>query len=485
MAIFSRRILQHLINENAEFLKRSDSRKIVGHLNRMHKELTLAPEWEVVIINAFSKLGTVEYERNFGGTRNPDISFTPFALPEQSVALDITTLSDKGSDANNPLDELHDQVMDRVQARGLKLGGFQFRVEGTEGHKYRRYRRLTKTGRLSKPFFEGGKKTRLKLPGVSRFREKILNAQFEHFLDEIQAHPRANRDHMIYDHDESIHLTISYRPGEMYTTMSFPSYKQIAHISENQVYQTLEDKANQLLDSGFEDRLGIILCDGDYSPFHEDAASVDDVIKVFLDERSEINFVLTLKIKRKRGEEAIESRLYRGQFFELLTTQSIDSLKRMVELLPQPADDTTNAFNHLKSRYPQEGRRCGMTTVYRNNFKFVELRLPTRMLMELLAGRLPHSTFSKLQGYEGFEGHPKRTDNPFALYLEKGWRISDMKFESRAPDEDNDFLLLTIDTCPDAAIHPAAIPPSPAETPRKPRRSKNDAGRNARTEHNE
>jgi hypothetical protein len=463
MAIFSRRILQHLVNENAKFLKRRDTKKIVSHLNRMHEEMTLAPEWEVVIINALSKIGKVEYEMNFGGTRNPDICFSPFSESEESFAVDITTISDKGFDAANPIEELRTQVMDRVQERGLRLNSFHFFVDGTQGQKYRRYHRLTKTGRLSKPFFQGGKKTLLRLPAKSRFREKIFNAEFEKFLNEIARAPLANRNHVVYNRIENIRLTISYQPRAPGSLMNFPSYKQIAHISENQIYQALDNKADQLVDSGFEDRLGIILCDGDYSPFHYDSSTVDEVIKFFLENRSEINFVLTLKVKRQWRQETINAKLYRGQYFDLVSSKLVDSLHRMVELLPRPERDTCNAFYHLKSRYPQEGNRNGMETIYRN--KSIEVRIPTRMLIELLAGRLSHSDFSKLQGYEGFEDHPKRTENPFALCLQKGWMINAMKFENRAPDEDNDFIVLTFDTQPDAAMYAFTTPPSP--TPKR------------------
>jgi hypothetical protein len=457
MAIFPRRTIQHLVNENAAFLKPSDTKKIVAHLNRMHKEMTLAPEWEVVIIHALSKLGKVDYEMNFGGRRKPDIFFRPFADPKQSFAADITTISDKGFDANNPIEVLKSQVIDRVAVRGLRLNSFQFNVDANQGQKYRRYHKFTKEGRLSKPFFEGGKKTELKLPGVARFGEKIFNAEFEKFLDEIQKSPLANHDHVVYNQSENISFTISYRPREPGSITTHLSYKQIANISENQVYQALEEKANQLVDSDFQDRLGIILCDGDYTPFHQESSTVDEVIKFFLENRTEINFVLTVKVKRQWQQERIDAKLYRGQYFELVGTELVDSLRRMIDFLPTPENDTCNAFYRLKSRYPQEGDRRGMTTIYTSNS--IEVRIPTRMLMELLAGRLSHLDFSKLHGYVAWEGNSKRNVNPFALCLQKGWMISEMKFDSHAPDEDNDFVIVTFDTRPDAAIHPFVAPP--------------------------
>ena len=152
MAIFTRRLLQQLVNENAKLLRPRDTKKIVAHLNRMHKEMTLAPEWEVVIINALSKLGDIGYEMNFGGSANPDIWFRPHADRSQSLAVDITTISDKGFDSNNPIEALQSQVIDRVAAYGLRLNAFHFRVEASEGQKYRTYRRFTKDGRLSDHF---------------------------------------------------------------------------------------------------------------------------------------------------------------------------------------------------------------------------------------------------------------------------------------------------------------------------------------------
>ena len=62
MAIFSRRILQRIINENARILSDGQLRSHIKRLNRMHKTLELGDEWEVVLLNAFSKVGRVTHE---------------------------------------------------------------------------------------------------------------------------------------------------------------------------------------------------------------------------------------------------------------------------------------------------------------------------------------------------------------------------------------------------------------------------------------
>jgi hypothetical protein len=81
------------------------------------------------------------------------------------------------------------------------------------------------------------------------------------------------------------------------------------------------------------------------------------------------------------------------------------------------------------------------------------------MLMELFSGKLSHADFSKLHNYVAWEGNSHPIDHPFVLALKKGWMISDIKFESHAPEEDNDVIIITFDARPDAAIHPFVVPP--------------------------
>ncbi len=73
MPIFSRRVLQRLLDENRNFLEERQVKELVNRLNSLDK--SIATEWEVVLINALSKLGNVFHENNFGGETNPDIYF--------------------------------------------------------------------------------------------------------------------------------------------------------------------------------------------------------------------------------------------------------------------------------------------------------------------------------------------------------------------------------------------------------------------------
>jgi hypothetical protein len=115
------------------------------------------------------------------------------------------------------------------------------------------------------------------------------------------------------------------------------------------------------------------------------------------------------------------AKIYRGQYFELVGSVLIGSLERMIDRLPAPENDTCNAINHLKSPYAHEGSRRYIVTTYKNNTR--EVRIPTRMLMELFSGKLLHSDFSKLHKYVAWEGNSNPIENPFAVALNKGWMI--------------------------------------------------------------
>src|SRR6185503_8773605 len=106
----------------------------------------------------------------------------------------------------------------------------------------------------------------------------------------------------VYKPHDRINISISFTPGQRFASSTHLAYKQISHLTENRVYEALVDKAEQLSRSGFDGPLGIILCDGGYSPFHSTAHfsthPIREVISYFLKNHSTISFVVTLIIKR-------------------------------------------------------------------------------------------------------------------------------------------------------------------------------------------
>jgi hypothetical protein len=124
MAILGRRTTQRLIDETAPVISRGQIRKLVDELNSMPETQTLSPDWELILLNAFSKIGHVKHEQSFGGNRKPDVYFECRSNPRVRFVADIRTLSDKGFNAANPFDRLFDELIERVQQHTVCIGWF-------------------------------------------------------------------------------------------------------------------------------------------------------------------------------------------------------------------------------------------------------------------------------------------------------------------------------------------------------------------------
>ena len=240
MAIFSRRTLQRLINENANFLTRKQTKSHVDKLNKGD----LGAEWEVVLLNVFSKLGKVEHERNFNG-KNPDIYFTSSDSLLDFLA-DIKTVSDEGIETKNPQNQLRERLSKEVAERDIK-GTWDIKIGGN-------YEEARKSGSM----------IQLKLPALARFDRDIFNEKFDDFASLIKQNPAEERKYEIKT--ESVDLAISYKPRKEWTgTGGYPNYKSIErreHLTQNSIYNGFESKSHQLKSSGYEGVLGIIICDG-------------------------------------------------------------------------------------------------------------------------------------------------------------------------------------------------------------------------------
>lgn len=119
MAIFSRRSIQRMVDENAAFLDTQQLGRHVRHLNKGGRDF-IDVEWEVAVLNVFSKVGRVRHEPNLGGGKSIDLLFSPDANPALSLIADIATVTDEGFEEENPREQFEDEFFRRIDR--LKLG---------------------------------------------------------------------------------------------------------------------------------------------------------------------------------------------------------------------------------------------------------------------------------------------------------------------------------------------------------------------------
>src|SRR5947209_3104893 len=156
MALFSRRILQRVLDESGSYLDEKQQEELCNLLNSVRDDY-LANEWEHVLLNAFSKLGKIEYERCIAGSRKPDLLFECSSPPLRFLA-DIKTISDLGLKKLNPVEPLQGEFLRYLGKHKMLGGGFHLRVDSHP----------------SKVFRGSKDPLRSKLPSISQFHSKIF-----------------------------------------------------------------------------------------------------------------------------------------------------------------------------------------------------------------------------------------------------------------------------------------------------------------------
>ncbi|MET0626582.1 MAG: hypothetical protein ABW250_26845 [Pyrinomonadaceae bacterium] len=440
MAIFSRRTIQCLINENAKFLKERQTKEFVRRLND-NDELLLGWEWEIAILNAFSRLGKVVHEPKLKGT-NPDIYFTSHTDPDQSFIADIATVSDRGLDENYPVEALSRELMQYVHQRGLRGNSFALFVRSTANREVR-----------------GTARRIFKLPTRLNFNSAIFNEKFHAFLDEIERAPNVKRGYRAINEDTVVDMV--YNPSQSFSLTSHPSYSLITSLVQNTVYNRLEGKAGKLINSGSNYPLGIIICDGGCSLFNQrsdlDSYGFSDVLRYFFEQYPAISFVLTFTF-RDDATNGIEIKdvLYKGKTFNRVGEDVVESISKIKSALPKPERNATNAvyfLDFLRNVHSIEGHSFyGGYTVGSH-----EITISARALLDLLSGKVTQEQFFKKHHFMPDEGEAYPSFNPFTYKREKGMLITEITVEENEDERDDNWLTIKFGE-PDPAITPFVVP---------------------------
>lgn len=424
MAIFSRRTLQRLINENAAFLRRTQLEAHVKQLNAGG----LSAEWEVVLLNVFNKLGKVIHEQRFK-TKKPDLYFEPGNSNLEFLA-DIKSIWDEGFDRKNPVRLLIDRLHDEVLKHGVQ-GAWRYDVGGD-------FERAHRTGTM----------VELKLPALVRFDIDIFNNNWEEFISRVQAQPDVRHTYTV--NTDAVELKISYVPSKRWTASgSYPSYKSITastHLIQNCLWNGLVSKAGQLRATGYEGVLGIMICDIGTDFLKQGKR----IIQEFFRSHRGIHFVLTVEVIQNFGHGSFNETLI--HFYDvgmlpsplkaLLTTLTAET----ENLFPYPERNAINALNSIASTKKHIGvsHHGGMT------MRGTEVRVSSRAVLDLLAGKITYEDFP--DSYKEF----------FADMAREGRLFTSAFVEKDSHEHDDDWLNFTFGE-PDPAVRPFTAPPSSSQ----------------------
>lgn len=351
MAIFSPLTIQKIIDENTTFLTKD---QIAKHLYRLNGKSfdSIATEWEVVILNVFSKIGHVEHEPNLGSSKKLDLLFT-HNFDHSKFAADITTISDEGYEKETPLKAFEIEFRHHIKNAGLQLNGFGYSVDAHQAT---------------------GPKIKLMLPNRELFSTEIFNIQFKTFLRMIKQEPTKASSHHISTNKTRI--VISYDPGKKGFCGSSFVYALAISKTKNLLYYALRDKwRKQLKTIEFSGPKVIIVCDGGSHIFHaKDSGkyhpyfNAAEIITEFLRQNQSIAFVIVISVScTKRALNRINAKgpirnvkvgIFPNENSDAQFQNLLGSLSTIETLFPEPCNTPDGARETLRQGLrPKKGHR--------------------------------------------------------------------------------------------------------------------------------
>ena len=135
MPVFSRRSIQKALNEVNALMPSRQFKHLIELLNvegskaneKRYAE-TISATWEIMIIAAFLKSQTLEYEAKISNGKNPDFRL----IGEIPLMGDISTVSDDQQHIKNPVDQFRRLLAMLWKESHCQLGGISWRVESVD-----------------------------------------------------------------------------------------------------------------------------------------------------------------------------------------------------------------------------------------------------------------------------------------------------------------------------------------------------------------
>jgi hypothetical protein len=423
LGIFSRRNLYRTLTDNAQLVRQRPLSEHIKRLNGSDQVQRFTTEWEAVVLNGLSKLGSVDHEPQLPGTTKPDVLFTH---PLGTALMDITSVSDRGLDQQNPIDKLSDRLVELLRERGMDPQHFRLEAKGNS-HELR----------------IGGPKPRLSIPRRKDFDTAVFNKAFHRFLDDTQMSLGLKRDFSVAKCDAQV--TITYDPAQRYFSMNYLAYMVPFSATQNTIYTALEEKAFQLKLSEFNGIKGVLLCDGGCDALSRRARrgldlEASDIISTFLSDYRSVDFVLTMVVESDRSGHSGPDhlRVVAKAYISHADSPSAPLVgflrERLPPELPSPENIPVNAYD-----LENEGKSFNGGGIMGGQ----SIKMSSRAVMGLLSGRTNHEDFMR--------------DNPhvrerFARALREGRMLKEARIEG-CQQRDDDWIEFSFSE-PDPAISP-------------------------------
>ncbi|WP_256576479.1 hypothetical protein [Pseudomonas sp. Irchel 3E20] len=444
--VFSRRAMQARINDLAKTLSPTQLTAIINRLNATDAT-RLHVMWELVILHGLSQAGHLNHEQALPNGRCPDIRWTIDKQDGGALTIigDITTISDDGLDAQNPLKYISEEIFRIASKFGLRPGNFWIDVRG----------------KITGP--RNRSKMRLMLPEKSDM-SSFIKTELEPWVYSIREAPTIKSR---FDRTENnTNLKIIYDPNWENGGGSHTSYTVATSKNINPLFSALKGKVKQLNGAPDDSFRIVIVCDGGCDLIRignrgksHYTYSAREVAEDFLRQNSSIDAVLLVAIDAPHppfGSPPEYQMSYELICAPLLarshraTNESIESLTAALHValpnLPRPLRPAYHSASLLKTP------GVGYDQLGRYSMQGNKITISSRGLLRLLAGEISTEEFIRAHGWD----EPTNHANPFASNLKNGFMISNLDVTGDM-NSDDDKITITVDKF-DVAAAPFIFP---------------------------
>ncbi len=361
-------------------------KKIVDRLNRCGRE-SLDAEWELIMLSALARVGSVDYEPPLGGSANLDFMFSDTS--GLRVVGDITAVSDEEVDRQNPIDPLVRELRRKAQDRQLE-GSFGIAV-GSGAEQSR----------------SGRDKGCLRLPPPHQFAKHVFDSAFENFMDRIVSAPHLSHSHSV-DNDEA-QLSIVYSPKGSTTAVRHADYRLPRDLVRNALHNRLKKKADQIRSAGaagIEGYRGVLVCDAGSAVFQGSTVvgtyGYEQIARHFLRKTRSVDFVAVVTIRDPLALEFWAAGKYEYDVRVISKEGSCvessfgELLRQGLRQIPQPTRSPVNARSYLTWHANHGIAALGYGEVHRGTLSDCEMSISARATIEYLAGRIDRQRFELL-----------------------------------------------------------------------------------------
>jgi hypothetical protein len=437
MPIFGRRQIQQMLNELGPWLVPGKATDLLKRLENVGPNQAIPAEFELALSWAVAKTAQLEIDRPMGN-RTPDI-YSPDLLPSAPVSIDVRAISDAF---------LSGQALMRRAAKIINLTCDQI-LKGVSAHLH--YAFQERSGYTRDDHGRARFDRRRQISDSFQMKPKLRTA-----LAEWLKNGRTKQSLRFIDRD--IDVVITWRESVhplLNTSSAMPSLAY--DLRENPLYHVLESKSCQLSNVPDGVHRGIFLGDAGCQLFN-DIYRVDrvnhtfsgrQIIEGFLANEETVDFVAVFSVKRaKEGswDTSKNPRIWHLYLFEQKkSTAKIDfgRLLHLRDLLPAPYLSGYEACSwDEQGMFSPQARGHYLPTSMSRGRQSMTVKISARALQELMAGRLTA---------EEFENWTVGRPNPFERHLALGWTISNVSFEPRNANADDDYLTFTFKNDPAAA----------------------------------